>query len=157
MLNSFLEEYQYHVIVEAIEEKHSFWNCIEDMAYIKSVEFDLVSPNILGANFSVTDLLKSIKYKYNASRYVTKMINEDESININPDDPRLKGAAQYAESGGGNWTIKGRLKNSKKMRKIQSQNMSRKIMIEDMTSLDSVWKEIEDMNKDLDSQKDDEC
>lgn len=155
MLDNFMSKHNYHVILEAITEQHSFWDSVEELGYVNSVEFNLVAPNIFGANLSATKLLRAIKQKYNGARLKTIISNDGETLHLDPNDFEINSAAEYAEHGGGKWIIRGKKKGKSKTDKIDSEKLCRKIVIDDLLVLDKAWKEIDEMNKCLESEKDD--
>jgi hypothetical protein len=101
----------HEVMIEFICEPQSFWEFIEDADSLYRVRFELSAPNLFGASKKANTYMEEVKKRYNATDYKGELSNPQGKLK--PDREEFENFRDYADSGGGNWSVtKG--KNGKK-------------------------------------------
>lgn len=101
-----------HVQAKPIKIRASFWNIVNShKGKIKSIRFELVSPNMPDLYSNMQLDLKALKENVNvANTTVLLEANDKGTLNIPEDNTFINGAVRYTEEGCGNVkiTVKGR-------------------------------------------------
>lgn len=122
LTNRFAGNRGYEVKLEFLVDKFAFWKIIQESSGIYQIAFQLNAPNLFGASKSANEWLKTLKEKHNMSRVGVDFRNDNARLTYDPDE--LESYRDYADSGGGNWTL-GVLQGSRK-RRYQSFNHLRR-------------------------------
>lgn len=147
LINMHLKKYNYTIEFEKILDEGKFWYHINKMNKINYVKLSLNSPNLFRGIFETNGLLKKLRDIYNNKKFEFALVNEDDTLkNITKED--LDDAIKYIENGGGNWSIKGRTKENKIIKK-DSEKLIKKIIIDEFNNEKTIINEIGKINKDL--------
>ncbi|WP_135610026.1 hypothetical protein [Methanococcoides sp. AM1] len=90
---------------ETIDERHAFWDIIESAHSIYSLELNLNSPNLLDANKKARESLKGVHSLFNNTSATVRLENEEGDLIIEK-TAVTESYIEYAEEGGGNWSLK---------------------------------------------------
>ncbi len=112
----------YTVKLDFLVDKFAFWKIIQDATGIFQIAFDLSAPNLFGGTKKANEWLKTLKEKHNMTNVSVDFRNENAELLY--DEEELESYRDYADSGGGNWTL-GVLQNGRK-KKYYSVNHLRK-------------------------------
>ena len=95
-------------VYEPLFEKQQFWSMLrQHQGKIKSVEFEIVTPNMANISGTLPDDLKAFAKCTNSTRNKLKIESEpDASLHLDKDNPTLKGLVDYSSSGGGNISVR---------------------------------------------------
>lgn len=103
--NELLEGYE--LILHSVSKKESFWEIIRTRTgRIQKLTFDLAAPNFLGLNDEVSEGMKSIKKRYNATKATLSIENPEGSLIVPKGDQFVDQAANYATKGAGDIKLK---------------------------------------------------
>lgn len=112
----------YDIKLEFLVDKFAFWDIIKESSGIYQIAFDLSAPNLFGGTKKANEWLKQLKEKHNMTQVSVDFRNENADLKYENDE--LESYRDYADSGGGNWTL-GVLQNGRK-KKFKSANHLRK-------------------------------
>jgi hypothetical protein len=116
----------YEVKLDFLVNKFAFWDIIKESAGIYQIAFDLNAPNLFGGLKKANEWLKILKEKHNMTHVAVDFRNENAELNYEHDE--LESYRDYADSGGGSWTL-GVLQNGRK-KKFKSVNHLRRKEVE---------------------------
>lgn len=116
----------YEVKLDFLVDKFAFWEIIKDSVGIYQIAFDLNAPNLFGGTKKANEWLKILKEKHNMTHVAVDFRNENAELSYEEDE--LESYRDYADSGGGSWTL-GVLQNGRK-RKYKSVNHLRRKEVE---------------------------
>jgi hypothetical protein len=116
----------YEVKLDFLVDKFAFWDIIKQSAGIYQIAFDLNAPNLFGGSKKANEWLKTLKEKHNMTHVAVDFRNENAELNYEQDE--LESYRDYADSGGGSWTL-GVLQNGRK-KKYKSVNHLRRKEVE---------------------------
>lgn len=116
--NAPLSNYGYVVKLEFIVDKYKFWNIIEDSSGIFQIAFKLNAPNLFGGSKKANSWLKELKIKHNMTSVGVDVRNENAALTYDQDE--LESYRDYADSGGGEWTLT--VLQKKKKKRYKSSN-----------------------------------
>jgi len=116
----------YEVKIDFLVDKFAFWDIINESNGLYQIAFDLNAPNLFGGSKTATNWLTLLKEKHNMTKVGVDFRNENADLHYDNDE--LESYRDYADSGGGNWTL-GVLQNGRKKR-YKSINHLRKKEIE---------------------------
>ena len=116
----------YEVKLDFLVDKFAFWEIIKESAGIYQIAFDLNAPNLFGGSKKANEWLSTLKQKHNMTHVAVDIRNENAELDYEYDE--LESYRDYADSGGGSWTL-GVLQNGRK-RKFKSVNHLRKKEVE---------------------------
>lgn len=108
----------YSVRVEPIIEDTSFWNIIENAERVFSLSFILNSPNLFGAAMKANEALREVQGLYNNTCIKIGIENEKGLLKVPKD--RIESYREYADQGGGEWTVITQSKERGKRKRKQS-------------------------------------
>jgi hypothetical protein len=103
-----LTHFNLRAIYEPLFEKQKFWQLLERYrGRVKSVEFEIITPNMANISGSLPDDLKAFAKITNSTKNHLKIESEpDSSLHLENDNPALNGLVDYSSEGGGNITLK---------------------------------------------------
>ncbi|NLE04698.1 MAG: hypothetical protein GX638_07855, partial [Crenarchaeota archaeon] len=93
---------------------------------IYQIAFELNAPNLFGGSKKANEWLADLKQKHNMTKVAVDFRNENAELNYHAEE--LESYRDYADSGGGNWTL-GIIKDGRK-RSFKSEQHLRKEEIE---------------------------
>lgn len=107
-LSATLAHYHLRVLYEPLFEKTVFWEIIEKYQNrIKSLQFDMVTPNMANISGTLPDELKSFAKYTNSARNSLKLESDPQApLHINRENATLQGLVDYSSEGGGNISVK---------------------------------------------------
>lgn len=107
-LSTQLSHSQLRAFHEPLFEKKQFWSLLKQhRGKIKSVEFELITPNMANISSSLSDDLKTFAKCTNSTKNQLKIESEPDScLHLDEDNASLKGLVDYSSEGGGNISIK---------------------------------------------------
>lgn len=120
----------YEVKLDFLVDKFAFWDIIKESAGIYQIAFELNAPNLFGGSKKATEWLKTLKEKHNMTQVAVDFRNENAALDY--DQEELESYRDYADSGGGSWTL-GVLQNGRK-KKYKSVNHLRRKEVEISTN-----------------------
>jgi hypothetical protein len=118
LANAPLSSYGYVVKLEYIVDKFKFWNIIHEANGIFQIAFKLNAPNLFGGSKRANAWLKELKERHNMTTVGVDVRNENAALTY--DEEELESYRDYADSGGGEWTLT--VLQNKKKKKFKSAN-----------------------------------
>lgn len=103
LTNAAISSFGYVVKLEYIVDKFKFWNIIEESNGIFQIAFKLNAPNLFGGSKVANQWLKELKDKHNMTTVGVDVRNENAALTY--DEEELESYRDYADSGGGEWTL----------------------------------------------------
>lgn len=116
------QSYGYEVKLDFLVDKFAFWDLIKKSTGIYQIAFELNAPNLFGGRKKANEWLQDLKEKHNMTKVSVDFRNENAELNYHEEE--LESYRDYADSGGGNWTL-GLIKDGRKKR-FKSENHLRK-------------------------------
>lgn len=116
----------YEVKLDFLVDKFAFWDLINECTGIYQIAFELNAPNLFGGSKKANEWLADLKQKHNMTKVAVDFRNENAELNYHAEE--LESYRDYADSGGGNWTL-GIIKDGRK-RSFKSEQHLRKEEIE---------------------------
>ena len=116
-----------YVNIQPIIDEKTFWNYINNSKMIYEVEFILKAPNLFDANDNAETFVKAIERKTNAKTVAVKLANEEGKLSITEENTDTY--VQFANAGGGEWSIKRKTKEDGKATTIKSSKKFKTIAI----------------------------
>lgn len=94
--------------IEARFNKKNFWDVIaQHGSGIKSITFDLVTPNMSNVSKMLTEDLKALSKGINAQRTKIELSADNGAVlEVSKEEPQINSLVDYAAKGGGNISIK---------------------------------------------------
>jgi hypothetical protein len=126
LTNSAITEFSYNIQLEFIVDKLRFWSIIDKSTGIFQIAFKLNAPNLFGASKVANEWLKELKERHNMTSIGVDVKNENAALKY--DKEELESYRDYADSGGGQWTLTVLQSNRKK--RYKSENHLRKADLE---------------------------
>ena len=117
----------YEIKLDFLVDKFAFWEIINESKGIYQIAFELNAPNLFGGSKRANEWLTDLKTKYNMTQVGVDFRNENAELKY--DDEELESYRDYADSGGGNWTL-GVLNQNGRKKRYCSQNHLRTKEIE---------------------------
>ncbi|MCX6354107.1 MAG: hypothetical protein NTZ78_04275 [Candidatus Aureabacteria bacterium] len=108
----------YSVRFEPIIDDTTFWSIVEGSDGIYSLTFLLNSPNLFGAESEADKALEHLRGIFNNTRVKVTFDNESGRLKVPRKD--IETYREYADKGGGEWTITTRTKGKKRRKKKHS-------------------------------------
>tara|TARA_R110001583_G_scaffold59123_1_gene175976 strand:+ start:526 stop:1374 length:849 start_codon:yes stop_codon:yes gene_type:complete len=103
----------YEVKLEFLVDKFAFWDLIKNSGGIYQIAFALNAPNLFGGRKKANEWLGELKKKHNMTKVAVDFRNERAALSYEAEE--LESYRDYADSGGGSWTL-GILENGRKKR-----------------------------------------
>jgi hypothetical protein len=121
-------QHGYSVRCEPIIDETTFWNLVENSDGVFALSFVLNSPNLFGAESKANEALGDLRRVFNNTRVKVGFENERGLLKV----PRktVESYREYADKGGGEWTITTRAKGKGRKRKHSSTQRALKITAE---------------------------
>lgn len=142
LTNAAISSFGYVVKLEYIVDKFKFWNIIKESNGIYQIAFKLNAPNLFGGSKVANQWLRELKDKHNMTTVGVDVRNENASLAY--DEEELESYRDYADSGGGEWTLAVLQKGIR--RKYKSANHLRKKELDlDNDSPNFILRNIEDV------------
>lgn len=113
----------YELKIEFLVDKFAFWNIITKSTGIYQIAFELNAPNLFGGSKKADDWLKKLKEIHNMTKVSFDFRNENAELNYEKEE--LESYRDYADSGGGNWTL-GIIQNGHKKKYKSANNLRKK-------------------------------
>lgn len=103
-----LSHHHLRAIHEPLFEKQQFWSLLRQYeGKIKSVEFEIITPNMANISGSLSDDLKQFAKATNSTRNKLKIESDPEApLHLEEDNNTLQGLVNYSSEGGGNISLK---------------------------------------------------
>jgi hypothetical protein len=94
--------------IESLFSRENFWALIKQhRGRVTWIEFALVTPNMANISNTLAEDFKNLAKGTNASQSNVQLRSDPASaLNIQPDDPEVKGLVDYASEGGGDISVK---------------------------------------------------
>ncbi|MBC8798486.1 hypothetical protein H0S63_22150 [Shewanella algae] len=111
IVNSLSPQLGHHhlrAIHEPLFEKQQFWSLLHQYeGRIKSVEFEIITPNMANISGSLSDDLKDFAKATNSARNKLKIESDPEApLHLEESNRTLQGLVNYSSEGGGNISLK---------------------------------------------------
>lgn len=126
MVNDYACNYGYEIKIKFITDHKAFWNIIDSARGIYRIAFKLNAPNLFGATKKANEIVKTLQKETNMTEATFDLRNKNSNLKINRED--LDSYRDYADSGGGEWTL-GVLENKHK-KKYSSKKFVKTIDLE---------------------------
>lgn len=103
-----LNHFHLRAIHEPLFEKNKFWSILkQNRGKIKSVEFEIITPNMANISGTLPDDLKAFAKLTNSTRNTLKIESDPEApLHLEEDNRSLAGLVDYSSEGGGNISLK---------------------------------------------------
>lgn len=103
-----LTKHHLRAIEEPLFEKRKFWAIIEKhQGKIKSVEFEIITPNMANISGTLPDDLRNFAKGTNTTRSNLKISSDPEApLHLEESNDTLRGLVEYSSEGGGNISLK---------------------------------------------------
>lgn len=103
-----LSHHHLRATYEPLFEKQQFWSLLHQYeGRIKSVEFEIITPNMANISGSLSDDLKDFAKATNSARNKLKIESDPEaSLHLEEGNRTLQGLVNYSSEGGGNISLK---------------------------------------------------
>lgn len=103
-----LTHFHLRAIHEPLFEKNQFWSMLrENRGKIKSVEFEIITPNMANISGTLPDDLKAFAKMTNSTRNTLTIESDPEApLHLEEDNISLSGLVDYSSEGGGNISLK---------------------------------------------------
>lgn len=107
-ISSHLSHHHLRAIHEPLFEKQHFWSLLhQHEGKIKSVEFEIITPNMANISGSLSDDLKDFAKSTNSTRNKLKLESDPEApLHLEESNNTLQGLVNYSSEGGGNISLK---------------------------------------------------
>lgn len=122
LTNAVTNYWGYNIKLEFIVDKFTFWSIIERSNGIFQIAFKLNAPNLFGGSKKANEWLKELKDKHNMTSIGVDVKNENAALTYDQDE--LESYRDYADSGGGEWTLT--VLQSQRKKKYKSKNHLRR-------------------------------
>ena len=138
--NKVAAEYGYEINLSFLVKSIAFWEIINEAQGLYQIAFSLHAPNLFGGSKKANEWLRELKKRHNITRYSFDLRNEKGRLYYEKDE--LESYRDYADSGGGEWTI-GIFDKEKRKRKYKSIDHIQKKSIElDNSLLKNITKNV---------------
>ncbi|WP_298981030.1 hypothetical protein [uncultured Psychrobacter sp.] len=103
-----LESYHLRAVYESLFEKQKFWSLLHRYeGRIRSLEFELITPNMANISSSLSEDLKMFAKATNSIKNELKIQSDPKSsLHLDEENPTLQGLVEYSSEGGGNISLK---------------------------------------------------
>jgi hypothetical protein len=112
----------YEVKLDFLVDKFAFWEIIKESQGIYQIAFDLNAPNLFGGSKKANSWLKNLKERHNMTKVAVDFRNENAELGY--EEEELESYRDYADSGGGHWTL-GVLENGRKKKYKSASHLRR--------------------------------
>lgn len=122
LTNKSANHFGFELKIDFLVDKFAFWDIIHESKGVYQIAFDLNAPNLFGGSKKANEWLKTLKEMHNMTHVSVDFRNENAELNYEQEE--LESYRDYADSGGGSWTL-GVLQNGRK-KKFKSINHLRR-------------------------------
>lgn len=107
-ISSQLAHHHLRAIHEPLFEKQQFWSLLHQYeGRVRSVEFELITPNMANISGSLSDDLKEFAKTTNSAKNKLKIESDPEApLHLEESNKTLQGLVNYSSEGGGNISLK---------------------------------------------------
>lgn len=107
-LSNYLVQHHLRPIYEPLFEKKQFWSILDQYkGKVKSVEFEIVTPNMANISGTLPEELKEFAKQTNSIKNKIKIESDPEaSLHLEKENLALNGLVNYSSEGGGNISLK---------------------------------------------------
>ncbi|WP_347066045.1 hypothetical protein [Flavobacterium sp. WV_118_3] len=108
LLNKYLSPYKLVIEFEQLFESNTFWNYARKYdGRIKSIDFEIIKPNLSKISYTIKDTLKPLIESTNSHKTHLKLDAPKEGVleHINKDNKLIDGLVSYSSEGGGNISL----------------------------------------------------
>lgn len=123
LTSKYAKSYGYDIKLDFLVDKFAFWEIIKDCNGLYQIAFDLNAPNLFGGSKKANEWLTVLKAKHNMTEVSVDFRNN--SADLQYDEKELESYRDYADSGGGNWTL-GVLQDGRKKKYKSANHLRRK-------------------------------
>ena len=123
LTNQFAAKYGYYIKLDYIIDEFKFWDIIKSSDGLYQIAFDLTAPNLFGGSKKANEWIGQLKEKHNMTHVSVDFRNEKGELTYDVDE--LESYRDYADSGGGNWTL-GAIKQGRKKRYVSADHIRKK-------------------------------
>ena len=107
VINKALEGQRVIFKLSPITETKTFWSVIDKhKGKLETIEFDLLSPNYLGAEYDTNELLREIKDECNNDSAKITLKSDTGNLALSKNSNFITNMIEYITNGGGRWFIK---------------------------------------------------
>lgn len=108
ILSNQLSRHHLRIIHEPLFERQQFWDILHKYeGKVKSVEFEIVTPNMANISGTLPDDLKEFARQTNSTKNKLKIESDPEApLHLVEDNRVLRGLVNYSSEGGGNISVK---------------------------------------------------
>jgi hypothetical protein len=104
LIDKNLSNYGYTVKLDFIADQYKFWSILKTSQGIYQIAFKLNAPNLFGGSKKANEWLTTLKEISNMTTVAVDVRNDRASLKYDPEE--LESYRDYADSGGGSWTLK---------------------------------------------------
>ncbi|MGC6423011.1 MAG: hypothetical protein ACON47_03740 [Flavobacteriaceae bacterium] len=122
LTSNYANFFGYDIILDFLVDKFAFWEIIKTSSGLYQIGFDLNAPNLFGGSKKANEWLATLKEKHNMTKVSVDFRNGNADLTF--DEHELESYRNYADSGGGKWTL-GVIEEGRK-KKYQSANHLRR-------------------------------
>ncbi len=120
----------YKLELDFIADDKSFWKVIEDAEDIYEIGFELKAPNLFDGWIEANDMMQRLKDIFNNTTALFKVNNDSGRLTAKKEN--LDGYRQLADSGGGTWFIRAKLKGRRVVSRYTKEMNLRKERLSDL-------------------------
>ena len=129
IMNTVLYLSDCYVNIQPIIDEKTFWNYVFNSKMIYEVEFILKAPNLFDANDNAENFVRAVEDNTNAKTVAVKLANEEGKLHITKEN--VGPYVQFANAGGGEWSIKRKTNEVSRVTTIQSSKKCKTITIDE--------------------------
>lgn len=134
-----VQAYGYKLEIEFIGDEKEFWRIIENAEELYEVGFDLKAPNLFDGWLEANDIMKMLKEAFNNTSAMFKAVNDAGGLIVKKEN--VDSYRALADSGGGNWFIRARLRGRARAIRYKSRSNIRTERIDDLGTTPSYIRE----------------
>ena len=105
LLTKALNDPAWTAVVQPVTNRADFWNLVDDSEGVRSVTFELVTPNALDGAQELRSALEECRETYNATTVKEAIENEKDQLRLSMDDKRLQDRVAWIAGGKGLWRL----------------------------------------------------
>lgn len=139
LCNPAIQAYGYKLEIEFIGDEKGFWRIIENAEELYEVGFDLKAPNLFDGWLEANDIMKMLKDAFNNTSAMFKAVNDAGALVVKKES--VDSYRALADSGGGNWFIRARLRGRSRAVRYKSRSNIRTERIDDFGTTPSYIRE----------------
>ncbi|WP_281979481.1 hypothetical protein [Tenacibaculum mesophilum] len=125
LTEGYASSFGYDIKLDFLVDKFAFWEIIKGSSGLYQIGFDLNAPNLFGGSKKANEWLTTLKEKHNMTEVSVDFRNESADLTYNEEE--LESYRDYADSGGGKWTL-GVIEDGRKKKYKSANHLRRKEM-----------------------------